>query len=365
MIPDDRRKLLPLFATAGAAAPDPSSIADLGRAWQSGRASCRLIRHMPQFEAKSADFPSLIRTGIWLPACIIRALSQKIDRMNALRPLTPSAPVRLMLPRLERSAGTARISVLFDGDRSRLGRLYQSGAARILLPRVAVDSPVEAVLINTAGGLTGGDRLGIEVEVGSGAKAALTTQAAERIYRRSGGVAEIDAYLTVGGGARLDWLPQETILFDRSALSRRLIADIAPTATLLAAEAVILGRAAMGETVRQVSLTDSWRIRRGGRLIFADGVRIEGDAASIMSGRATGGGAVAFATLVLVSPDAETMLDAARAELEGCAGEAGVSARNGMLVARLIAPTGQALRTDLIRLVAALRRTPMPRVWQC
>lgn len=252
-----------------------------------------------------------------------------------------------------------------DGDRSRLGRLYQSGAARILLPRVAADSPVEAVLINTAGGLTGGDRFGIEVEVEDGAKAVLTTQAAERIYRRSGGVAEIDARLVVGAGGCLDWLPQETILFDRSALSRRLVADIAPTATLLAAEAVVLGRTAMGETVRQVSLTDSWRIRRDGKLVFADGVRLEGDAAAIMSGRATGGGAAAFATLVMVSPDAEAMLDTARAALADCRGEAGASAWNGMLVARLLAPTGQALRTDLIRLVAALRRVPMPRVWQC
>lgn len=296
---------------------------------------------------------------------MIPALSQKIDRMTVLQPITPSAPVRLMMPRLERSEGWARISVRSDGDRSRLERLYQSGAAKLLLPRVSPNAPVEAVLLNTAGGLTGGDRFAIGVEVGDGAGAVLTTQAAERIYRRSGGVAEIDARLTVGAGARLDWLPQETILFDRSALSRRLVAEIEPTATLLAAEAVVLGRTAMGETVRQVSLTDTWRIKRGGRLVFADGARLEGDAAAIMSGSATGGGAAAFATLVMVSPDAEAMLDTVRAALEDCRGEAGASAWNGMLVARLLAPTGQALRADLIRLVASLRREPMPRVWQC
>lgn len=296
---------------------------------------------------------------------MVPALSQKIDRMTALQPITPSAPVRLMMLRLERSDGRARISVRSDGGRSRLERLYQRGAAKILLPRVAPHSPVEAVLLNTAGGLTGGDRFGIEVEVGDGAGAVLTAQAAERIYRRSGGVAEIDTRLAVGARARLDWLPQETILFDRSALSRRLVAEIESTATLLAAEAVILGRTAMGETVRQVSLTDTWRIRRGGRLVFADGARLEGDAAAIMSGSATGGGAAAFATLVMVSPDAEAMLDTARAALEGRQGEAGASAWNGMLVARLIAATGQALRADLIRLIAALRRAPMPRVWQC
>jgi urease accessory protein len=282
--------------------------------------------------------------------------------------LHPSSAVlapREATPRLERARGLARLSVRADQGRDRLETLYQSGSAKIRLPRTAAGDPLEAVLINTSGGVTGGDRLRYEVAVGGGARATVATQAAERIYRRSTGTATIETDLAVGAGGSLAWLPQETIVFDRSALSRRLTAEVDESATLLAVESVVLGRAAMGESVRQATVTDSWRIRRGGRLAFADAVRLDGDPTAIMAGGATAKGGTAFATRVLLAPDAEARLDRARAALEGCAGEAGASAWNGMLVARLAALTGQALRTDLIRLIESLRGTAMPRVWHC
>ena len=268
-------------------------------------------------------------------------------------------------PALERARGEVRLTIRSDGGAPRLETLYQSGSAKARLPRIPAGAAPEAVLLNTAGGVTGGDRLTWRVDIERSARAVVTTQAAERIYRRSTGIAEIETTLTVGADGRLDWLPQETILFDRSALSRRLVAEVDPGATLLAAEAIVLGRAAMGETARDVFVSDTWRIRRGGRLVFADGVRFDGDAAAIMAGPATGKGAVAFATLVLVAPDAGARLDVARAALSAPHGEAGASAWNGLLVARLVAPTGQALRADLIRLVEALRGVAMPRVWYC
>jgi len=266
---------------------------------------------------------------------------------------------------LERARGEVRIAVAAADGVSRLKTLYQSGSAKVRLPRVPTGGAPELVLLNTAGGLTGGDRLAWRLEVGVGAAAVATSQAAERIYRRSGGVAEIETALSVGAGARLDWLPQETILFDRSAVSRRLVADLDGTASLLAVEAFVLGRTAMGETVRSAIVSDAWCIRRDGRLVFADTVRLDGDAAGIMAGPATGGGATAVATLVLVAPGAEAKLGVARDALGEAAGESGVSAWNGVLVARLMAPAGQALRADLIRLVEALRGASMPRVWHC
>jgi urease accessory protein len=221
------------------------------------------------------------------------------------------------------------------------------------------------MLVNTAGGLTGGDRLTYAVSTEAGGRGIVSTQAAERIYRRSAGVAEIETTLTVAAGASLHWLPQETIAFDRSALRRTLRADVHPSAHLLAVEAIVLGRAAMGETARDVSVADSWRIRRNGTLVFADGLRLDGDTVATLAGGATGNGAAAMATLVLVSPDAEAKIAVSRAALENCAGEGGASAWNGMLVARLIAPGGQALRADLMRLIEAIRERPMPRVWHC
>jgi urease accessory protein len=298
------------------------------------------------------------------------ALSKRIVPVTVLQPIQSES--RPSHTRLERVSGRARIAVRAergpaDGTfgRTRLEVLYQQGAAKIRLPRVPAGDPLEAVLLNTAGGVTGGDRLAFEVTAGEGARAVATTQAAERVYRRTSGVAEIETTLSVAAGGRLDWLPQETILFDKSGLARRLTADVAPDAILLAIESLVLGRAAMGERVRQVFATDAWRIRRGGRLVFADTVRLDGDAHTRMAGGATGGGAAAFATVVLVAPMAERMLDLARAALAVTSVEGGVSAWNGLLVARMIAAGGQALRAGLIPLVEALRGAPMPRVWYC
>jgi urease accessory protein len=287
--------------------------------------------------------------------------------MTETQPLTvekPQSAVRSI--RLERARGLARLAIRAGEDgRSRLDRLYQSGSAKVRLPRVAVDAPLQAILLNTAGGLTGGDELAYEVAVGDAAAAVVATQAAERIYRRSAGTAAVTTSLVIGAGARLDWLPQETILFDRSSLQRHLAAEVHPSGTLLAVEAIVLGRAAMGEAVRQASLNDVWRIRRGSRLVFADAFRLDGDATAIMAGRATGNGATAFASVILVAPDAAAKLEPARLALVDSGGEAGVSSWNGMLVARLLAPTGQALRGDLIRLIETLRGEAMPRVWSC
>lgn len=288
-----------------------------------------------------------------------------ISPMTSPQPnfLPPRAPPGA--PALERARGVARVTIRTDREITRLGNVYQAGAAKVRFPRSATGAPLEAVLINTAGGLTGGDYLSYSITIDAGARGIATTQAAERIYRRSAGVAHIETRLTVAAGASLDWLPQETILFDRSALTRTLQADVDPSASLLAVEAIVLGRTAMGETAKSIGLSDAWRIRRGGELVFADGLRIDGDAVAVMASGATGSGAAALATVVLVAPQAEGKVDAAREALGSTTGEAGVSAWNGMLVARLIAPAGQALRAGVIRLIEALRGRPMPRVWSC
>jgi len=289
-----------------------------------------------------------------------------ITPMTALQIVhPPTLRSRPGTPVLERARGRARLACKYEGGETRLSEFYQSGSAKIRLPRVEPGARREAVLINTAGGVTGGDRLSYEVEAGAGTALTVTTQAAERIYRRSAGTAEVETSLAVGTSAHLDWLPQETIAFDRSALRRSLTADLAEDASLLAIESIVLGRAAMGETARSISLSDRWRVRRKGKLLFADNLRIEGDAVETLAGGATGKGASAFATLLLVASDAETRAETARASLAECRSEAGISAWNGMMVGRFIAPDGHTLRADLARLVETLRGMPMPRVWNC
>lgn len=259
-----------------------------------------------------------------------------------------------------RADGAVRVGVVSRKGRTRLADLAQRGSAKCMLPRVP--GRVEGVLLNTAGGVTGGDRFAWRAEAGEGATLTLATQTAERLYRAEpGSTGRIDTTFTLAPGARIDWLAQETILFDGCAVARRLEADMAGDACLRIVEPLVLGRAAMGETVRSAAFTDHWRIRRDGRLVFAEATRLVGPVAEICARAACWGPNRAAATVLEVSPRAEARLAAARAALDGV--EGGASAWDGLLVCRLLAPTGQALRTALARLIAALRPEPLPRVW--
>ncbi len=268
-------------------------------------------------------------------------------------------------PRLQRAQGHARIAFRRVEERTRLLEFYQQGCCKVRLPRPEPGRPVEAVLLNTSGGITGGDRLEYEIAVGAGAELVVTTQAAERIYRSPAGPGFVVNRLNVAAGAALDWLPQETILFDRCGLDRRLEVDLAGDATALLAETIVFGRGAMGEAVRTLELTDRWRVRRDGALVFADGIVVNGDATAILAGGATASAATAIGSLVFVAPDAPRRLEEVRAVLGECAGETGASAWPGLLNVRFVAASSQILRADLRRVAEALRRRPLPRVWHC
>ncbi len=264
---------------------------------------------------------------------------------------------------LQRTFGEARVAFRRRDATTVLDDLYQAGAGKIRLPRHGAGPGPEAVLINTAGGLTGGDRLRFEVAAGGDAAVTATTQASEKIYRSIGGVAAIETRLTLGAGARLDWLPQDTILFDGAALERRLSVDMAADASLLVLESVVFGRAAMGETVENGRFLDSWRIRRDGELVFADETRLTGPIVETLRRSATAAGDAALATVLAVRADAHDLLDPLRAVLPG---SAGTSAFNGLLVARLTAPDSRALRNALERALHVLRAgAPLPKVWAC
>ncbi len=270
--------------------------------------------------------------------------------------------------RLERSEGTARIAFKrsidkdHGGAETRLARLHQSGAAKVRLPRVPAGAPPEAVLINTAGGLTSGDRMTTEVSIESGCRAVVTTQACEKIYRAVDGETEIATRLALGDKARLDYLPQETILFDGARLRRSLEAELAADAELLVVEAVILGRRARGESVGAGLFSDRWRIRRDGRLIFADDIRFDWADPGLTLRPAVLAGAGAMATLLFVTAEPEHHLEMLRAIFGGAGG---VSAWNRKLLARFVAPDGAALRRALIPAIAALLNgNSLPRIWQ-
>ncbi len=264
----------------------------------------------------------------------------------------------------QRVDARGRLVVGRVAGRSRLVRLYQDGAAKIRMPTVSAD-PLEAVLINTAGGLTGGDRVTWQVEAQAGASVSVTTQACEKLYKARSGRAEVSVSLSAAECARIAWLPQETIVFDRSAFARRLDVDLADAAEALILEATVFGRLAMGEAVRQSLFRDRWRVRQNGRLIHAEDFAIGPDTAAMLGRRAVTGGGIAVATLLLVAPDAETRLDAVRQIVGDDGGASAWSvAGTGKLLARLVAGDSYLLRQRLAPLIGLLNgQAGLPKVW--
>jgi urease accessory protein len=261
-----------------------------------------------------------------------------------------------------RSVGRIAVSVADDGGRSRRKRVREDGALRMRFPNTAAGEALEAVIVNTAGGMAGGDHFAIDVAVEADARLVVTTAAAEKIYRSLGPDTRIDVTLDVGAGAKLAWLPQETILFDQVRLRRSIDVDLAPGANLLLAEGIVFGRSAMGETLRRGLVFDRWRVRRGGALAFAESLRLDGAIARSLARRAVAGEGVAVAS-VLKMPGDEKAVAAVRAMEKDFAGEVGISTWNGIAVARLVAGDGAALHRDLIAVVTALSELPLPRLW--
>jgi urease accessory protein len=265
------------------------------------------------------------------------------------------------IPSFVRTQSAVRASVLAVDGRSMPDRVFETGGLRIRFPRVG--GPVEGVLLNSAGGIAGGDTQEVSIVVGADAQATITTQSAEKIYKADGVMSRITNRLDLDRNATLRWLPQETILFDQAQLTRSLEATLHPTATLTICESVVFGRIARGEHVVTGRLHDRWRVRRDGVLILAEDVRLDGAMGDILARPALGDKAVATATLAHIAPDAERQLDEVRARLASAPHEAGCSAWNGMLVVRLASANAQSLRATLADLIAVVTNKALPRVW--
>ena len=272
------------------------------------------------------------------------------------------ATARAPLPPYVRAHGGVRLVVGATERGSAPLEVAESGGYRVRFPTTA--SGCEGVLINTGGGMAGGDCVAVEATVLPRARATVTTQAAEKIYGSEGADTEVTIRLVLQAGSRLDWLPQEQILFDEARMRRRLDVHVDEGATLTLVESVVFGRVAMGEAFRTGAFRDRWRLRRSGRLVFAEDVRLDGLVEETLARKAVGAGARALATVLYVAPHAETRRAEARAALEGARAECGVSAWDGMLVARFLSPDPQVLRADLVRFLEQCRGAPMPRSWQ-
>ena len=263
------------------------------------------------------------------------------------------------LPPQPRAEGVARVSTKLRDGRTVLDKLHQQGSLKVLFPRHH-GAAMKAVALNTGGGITGGDQFQLTVEAATGCHLVVTTQAAERAYRaQPGEVGQVQNTLTVAAGARLDWLPQETILFEGSALNRRLKIDLAADASVLMVEPLVFGRAEMGEALHDLWFQDRVDIAREGVAVFADRTRLMEDAVAQLAGRATGGGCGAMASVVYAAQDADSFLDRARILMPETGGVGLI--RGGVLFARILAADSFVLRQSLLPLIDLLSISSLPR----
>lgn len=284
-------------------------------------------------------------------------------------------PLSLARPAHQRVHGAARIAYARDAHgRTRLADLYQRAPCRVLFPDVEVDEPPQAVLLTTSGGLTSGDKLEVAISAQAGSRLTVSTQAAEKLYRALPGEpdAQVSVQLKVESGAVLEWLAQETILFDRSRLRREIAVELSEDSRLLATESVVFGRSAMGERYESGCLHEAWRVRRNGRLIWADALHLAG---AMQGHRETAfalGDAAACATVVYAGDDAQSLLGTLRERLsDDDAQVAAATSFDGLLIVRLLSNDAARLREALKRIAALLRASALglpqalPRVWTC
>ncbi|MEL6747330.1 MAG: urease accessory protein UreD [Pseudomonadota bacterium] len=284
------------------------------------------------------------------------AVDPDTTRANAPTPSLSLARVRV--------DGGVAVTFANRGGRTIASDYSERDGYKLRTPRGGVMT--QAAIINTGGGVAGGDTVGIEVHAEQNAKAAISMPAAEKVYASLGnGMTTVDVSLRLEAASRIDWLPQETIVFNHARLARTISADLAPDARALIAETVVFGRTARGEQVDDCHFQDTWRIRRGGRLFFAENIALSGDVSAQLAKPAVGNGACVMTTLLLASPDASDRIDAVRRALgPTIAGvHTGASAWNDMLVVRLLASKGGPVRALVEQLVPLLSDQPLPRVW--
>ncbi|QDP22298.1 urease accessory protein UreD [Bradyrhizobium cosmicum] len=259
-----------------------------------------------------------------------------------------------------RARGAVRFDVHARDGVTRRGILHESGSLRVRFPSPEGEG-LSGVFVNTAGGVAGGDRFDIEITAADAARLTLTTAAAEKIYRAPGQAAELSIALKVGPGAHLGWMPQETILFDRARVHRRFDIALDETASLLLCEIVVFGRTAMGERMEQGEFVDRWRLSRGGKLVFAETVRLDGNIGAKLGRSAVADGGAAIGTALIVPGD-EALVERIREASDSFSGEVGISAWNGFAMARFCAQDAARLRADMM---AVLSRTgaALPRLW--
>ena len=314
--------------------------------------------------------PTCIASGWWKPLCETLSSLEVTSDLAALASLKE----RQRNPSdndLQRARGSGRIVVSGSERGTCVTDVFQRSPIRIMFPRL-VGAPVEeAVVINTTGGVAGGDRLECAVTTLANASIAVTSQAAEKVYRALNDPAHISTKLEARDGARLAWLPQETIVFNWGRICRVTDIEVSSGAELLALELLVLGRAAHGEEVVGGFISDSWRIKRDGKLIWADSLRITDAIFPHLRTSALLSDCKAVATLVYFGPALDTRLEFVREVAASLNCQCAATSVGGLIVARFAATVSSELRVALRHFLQQFGKElgpgpfRVPKMWTC
>ena len=260
---------------------------------------------------------------------------------------------------LQRATGQLNFHV----NQKRVSRMYQSGSAKLMLPNTYSDM-MEAVILNTSGGMTDGDIFNIDVQADDCALT-MTTQTAERIYRSGGSrPSKVEINLSVSDKADLHWLPQETIIYNNSKFDRTLTINLSSCSNCLVAETIVLGREAMGENICDCQLIDNWRVFRAGNLFHAESLRLSNEVNKIITAPAGGNGARLLSTILYVGHNLEQAANRVAGLIQQSLSNCALSCWDDRLVIRLVSAHSAPARKEIERLLLAIRQQPLPRVWQ-
>jgi urease accessory protein len=272
---------------------------------------------------------------------------------------------------LQRAEGAGRIVLGGSEKGTHIMDVFQRSPLRIMFPRAGGGAVEELVLVNTAGGIAGGDRLEFSVTTLANASVAVTSQAAEKVYRALSSPARIATKLIACEASKLAWLPQETIVFNWGCLSRKTEVELSSGAELLALEWLVLGRAAHGEEMVGGHITDSWRVKKDGRLIWADSFRITAKMFSILHRKALLSNCKAVGTLVYFGPCLDSRLAFLREIAPSLECHCAATSVGGLIIVRFAAKVSYDLRRALQRLLLQFSRElgpgpfRVPKMWSC
>lgn len=273
-----------------------------------------------------------------------------------------------LVENMQRARGHGELFAKRTGNQNRLERLYQEGCARLRMPNHNKTDPIEAVMINTSGGLTDNDHLSWKFSVEDHAQLTITSQACERIYKASRPLpALIDVDIKVGENGSFAWLPQETILFDQARLKRTINVDLSDKSEFLMVEPLMFGRPAMDEIVSSASLQDTWRIYQNDQLIHAENQKIDGNIDHILKRNTVTSGDLATAFILYIGPQAEAKFEKLKTQDDVNIGTSIwqlSDQKTHKLVVRMSAPTSYELRKSLIPIINVLHgKNALPKVW--